>query len=374
MHFVRFFCACVTKNLCTSRAWRSAPCVGAPFCSPCMCTGTLKYVHVGCLGRWCRETGVVSCELCTSTFPRYFVDEGKHTRQARARAELETREASNRLQRHTSDFQRHHGRPPMTAMDFAIINLNSMLEAESAARAQSRGSGGDATQSGRGGGGGGGGSGPRGGVQVVVIDSMGNAQTLSARNIGQLSLAGMRDVRVLHGDMDVDELIGDDRQGHMALTGAGADGGLIIGPRGQAFYANEDARLRTDLEHVHSNTQVRFWMKVVITMLCSFLVLYAVVAVVGGDSSSHSSPIFIFRLLGFTLPLALISRAVWLFRRRRQVLVNQMNELFEFHGNGMRVHRHLRGGPNMDLLSFDRHLQLRSEIRRDLRGQHSLGV
>jgi E3 ubiquitin-protein ligase DOA10 len=23
-----------------------------PFCSPCRCTGTLKYVHVGCLGHW----------------------------------------------------------------------------------------------------------------------------------------------------------------------------------------------------------------------------------------------------------------------------------------------------------------------------------
>jgi hypothetical protein len=70
-----------------------------------------------------------------------------------------------------------------------------------------------------------------------------------------------------------------------------------------------------------------------IAMLCSFFILYAIVAMVGGDGSSHSSPIFIFRLLGFTLPLILIGRAVWLFRRRRQVLVNQMNEILEFHSS-----------------------------------------
>ena len=287
---------------------------------------------------------MTTCELCTTTFPQYFVDEGKNQRRARARAEEEAREAANRLQRQTAEFERHHGRYPVTAMDFAIINLNSMLEVEAEAAAPARARATTTTRSGDGAGDNGdedvSGSSSRGGgggnVQVVVIDSMGRAQTLRPRNINQLDemmmMAHERDVVVHAAHIRAAAAVG----ANNLIDGGG--GGLIIGPPSHGahpFYTEEESRLQTDVERVYSSTQFRFWMKVVVTMLCSFLVLYAIVAMVGGDDdSSHSSPIFVFRVLGFTLPLVLVGRAVWLFRTRRQMLVNQMNEIIEYHHHG----------------------------------------
>lgn len=312
----------------------------APMCAPCKCTGTLQYVHVACLSRWCRETGVTSCELCLATFPQHFVNEGKDTRRKREQAEEEAREAAQRLQRQAMNFQRLHGRPPTTAMDYAVINLNSMLEADAVLQARmarhlgSRpqdGSGGDGDPS----------ANPRG-IQVVVIDSMGRARTLRAQDLGgHLSLHGIGDAGV--GGVE------------------GRRDGVAEGPRNGSA---DDEHLRNDLQHMYKSTQFRFWMKVIVTTLFSFLILYAIVAMVGGDDSSHSSPIFIFRLLGLTLPLVLIGRAVWLFRRRRQMLVNQMNRVLALHGHeaGIPVHHH----HHRRIGGIER-LQIRRDIRRDLR-------
>ena len=68
--------------------------------------------------------------------------------------------------------------------------------------------------------------------------------------------------------------------------------------------------------------------------LCVFLVLYIIVAIIAAasDSGRDSYPVFIFRLLGFTLPLLLIARAVYVFRRRReQAMIDTVNNLFIRH-------------------------------------------
>ena len=52
----------------------------------------------------------------------------------REREQAVAQEASERLAAQTANFQVAYGRPPSTAMDYAVINLNSMLEAEAAMR------------------------------------------------------------------------------------------------------------------------------------------------------------------------------------------------------------------------------------------------
>jgi len=39
-----------------------------PLVSPCLCLGTLQYLHQSCLQRWIRSAGVKSCELCKFEF------------------------------------------------------------------------------------------------------------------------------------------------------------------------------------------------------------------------------------------------------------------------------------------------------------------
>ena len=36
--------------------------------SPCACEGTMKYVHRGCLERWCAERARATCEVCGGTY------------------------------------------------------------------------------------------------------------------------------------------------------------------------------------------------------------------------------------------------------------------------------------------------------------------
>jgi hypothetical protein len=38
--------------------------VNGPLESPCACSGTMKYVHWGCLQRWCNEKLNTFCEIC----------------------------------------------------------------------------------------------------------------------------------------------------------------------------------------------------------------------------------------------------------------------------------------------------------------------
>ena len=240
-----------------------------PFCKPCGCQGTMGHVHPECLARWCRETGVTKCELCHSTFPQYFIDAGKRTRRVREREQADAQEASERLAAQTANFQVAYGRPPTTAMDFAVINLNSMLEAEAAMRQRARENNGVEDRQ------------FNESMRVVVIDSSGRPQAVS-----------MGELRGASGDQNY------------------------------------------DLDRAIVNHQLSFWARIVVSTLCVFLVLYIIVAIIAAasDSGRDSYPVFIFRLLGFTLPLLLIARAVYVFRRRReQAMIDTVNNLFIRH-------------------------------------------
>lgn len=271
-------------------------------CSPCDCSGSTQFVHLDCLARWCRETGAVTCELCNGALPSHFIDAGKTVRRARAAQEAERREAAERLERLTSNFELAYGRPPRGSMDYAIINLNSVLEAEAAQRRRmhERGVPPDAPEA-------------RGGVQVVMIDAQGRAQVLNTRDMGPRGF--------------VDELMEREAARYQL------DRGMVIGPDGHLRY-EEDLRLTSDIERVHANAQFRFWLRVILTLLSCFLILYVVVAIIAASdsSSSESLPVFLFRLFGFTLPLVLIARAAYVYRRRREeATMHRMNEIFVVH-------------------------------------------
>ena len=89
-----------------------------------------------------------------------------------------------------------------------------------------------------------------------------------------------------------------------------------------------------DLDRAIANQQLSFWARIVVSTLCVFLVLYIIVAIVAAssDAGRDSYPVFIFRLLGFMLPLLLIARAVYVFRQRReQAMINTVNDMFMRH-------------------------------------------
>lgn len=37
-------------------------------CAPCVCTGTIKYIHVACLKEWIKEKKSIICELCNQQY------------------------------------------------------------------------------------------------------------------------------------------------------------------------------------------------------------------------------------------------------------------------------------------------------------------
>ena len=39
-----------------------------PLITPCLCLGTMQYLHQSCLQRWIKSAGVKSCELCKFEF------------------------------------------------------------------------------------------------------------------------------------------------------------------------------------------------------------------------------------------------------------------------------------------------------------------
>ena len=41
---------------------------GAPLISPCLCSGSMKYVHQACLQKWIKSADTKSCELCQFDF------------------------------------------------------------------------------------------------------------------------------------------------------------------------------------------------------------------------------------------------------------------------------------------------------------------
>ena len=42
--------------------------IDEPLISPCLCLGTMQYLHQSCLQRWIKSAGVKSCELCKFEF------------------------------------------------------------------------------------------------------------------------------------------------------------------------------------------------------------------------------------------------------------------------------------------------------------------
>ncbi len=42
--------------------------IDEPLISPCLCLGTMQYLHQACLQRWIKSSGVKSCELCKFEF------------------------------------------------------------------------------------------------------------------------------------------------------------------------------------------------------------------------------------------------------------------------------------------------------------------
>ena len=42
--------------------------IDEPLISPCLCLGTMRYLHQSCLQRWIKSAGVKSCELCKFDF------------------------------------------------------------------------------------------------------------------------------------------------------------------------------------------------------------------------------------------------------------------------------------------------------------------
>lgn len=293
---------------------------GDDFVSPCNCIGTLRHVHAGCLARWCRETGVTTCELCHGHFPARFIDAGKGVRLERELAERARLEAHERLERLAANFEAAYGRPPRTPTDFAAINLNSVLEGEAEARRRARTM--DPETRDR--------LGP--GAEVVVIDAGGRAQTLNTRDIGPRGFVE----RLLLGELERAESLSasaSDRLRARPEETFGFDAAFALDDRygyGDPLSLSGDPSSDVLDRRARAAAHVRFWLRILAAALMAFLALYVVVVVVAaGDGAGGSYPQFILRLVGFTLPLVLIGRAAYVYRRRREeALLRRVNEAF----------------------------------------------
>ena len=268
-----------------------------PFCSPCKCKGSMSYVHVACLARWCTETGVTSCELCMRSFPGYFANAGRSARRERAREEDERRAATDRLHAQALNFHAAYGRLPSTTLDFAMINLNTMLEAEASLRRN------DASE---------------GSVQVVVIDANGRARTITSRNVAELNarargVPGIPDAR---------------------------DTGIHPATLSQIRALHHELSSRVDHDDPGSRERGRerdaaaerfaFWMRMFISVAIAFVVLYVVIAVFAG--SDYDSPVFTMRVFGLFLAVMLLARVVQVFKQRSEDSeANQIEQILEWH-------------------------------------------
>ena len=99
---------------------------GDDFVSPCNCIGTLRHVHAGCLARWCRETGVTTCELCHGHFPARFIDAGKGVR-SNASSRSAAARGARAPERLAANFEAVRA-PAPDADGFRRHQLNSVLE------------------------------------------------------------------------------------------------------------------------------------------------------------------------------------------------------------------------------------------------------
>ena len=287
---------------------------GGEMCAPCLCEGSVRAVHVSCLERWCRETGSVACELCTATFPARFASVGAPVRSERSERERRAADAQvrerERLTRLLQNFAAAYGRPASRPADFAIINLNAVLEAEARVRRRAAS---DATYT----------TGDDDdGTHVVVLDARGRAVTLDAARVGAGRLARV----VLEGEEALDAL--DDEMDETAYGRDAYPPGSRLGRArraGTALARGRHARLRGDEVPV---TQFRFWLRNALATLCFLLALYLVLFAVAASSPASGVEVFALRVFGFALPLVLLARVAYLYRRQRiHALAAQLDEV-----------------------------------------------
>ena len=287
---------------------------GGEMCAPCGCVGSVRAVHVACLKRWCRETGAVSCELCTEKFPARFAAAGAAQRASYAarqrRAEEEQAMARERTTRLLQNFAAAYGRPANSPSDFAIINLNAVLEAEALARRRARAAGdADAASSLE--------TTEDDGTRVVVIDALGRAVTLDTARVGAGRLARM----MLEGEEAMDLM--DDAFDEVRET----PGSSRVRPLARG--GSRRARMHGDVARVLVGQQFRFWLKAALATLCFFLALYCVLFAVAASAPATGAPVLALRVAGFALPLLLIARVAYLYRRQRtHALAAQLDEVF----------------------------------------------
>lgn len=287
---------------------------GGEMCAPCGCVGSVRAVHVACLERWCHETGAVSCELCTEKFPARFAAAGAAQRASYAarqrRAEEEQAMARERTTRLLQNFAAAYGRPANSPSDFAIINLNAVLEAEALARRRARAAGdADAASSLE--------TTEDDGTRVVVIDALGRAVTLDTARVGAGRLARM----MLEGEEAMD-LMDDAFDDVRETPGSSRVRRLATG-------GSRRARMHGDVARVLVGQQFRFWLKAALATLCFFLALYCVLFAVAASAPATGAPVLALRVAGFALPLLLIARVAYLYRRQRtHALAAQLDEVF----------------------------------------------
>jgi E3 ubiquitin-protein ligase DOA10 len=41
---------------------------GEEMCAPCLCAGTIKYMHINCMKEWIKEKKSINCELCSTSY------------------------------------------------------------------------------------------------------------------------------------------------------------------------------------------------------------------------------------------------------------------------------------------------------------------
>ena len=84
-----------------------------------------------------------------------------------------------------------------------------------------------------------------------------------------------------------------------------------------------------DVARVLVGQQFRFWLKAALATLCFFLALYCVLFAVAASAPATGAPVLALRVAGFALPLLLIARVAYLYRRQKiHALAAQLDEVF----------------------------------------------
>ena len=83
-----------------------------------------------------------------------------------------------------------------------------------------------------------------------------------------------------------------------------------------------------DVARVLVGQQFRFWLKAALATLCFFLALYCVLFAVAASAPASGTHVFALRVFGFALPLLLLARVAYLYRRQRiHALAAQLDEV-----------------------------------------------